>query len=421
MTDQRDDRRPRWTWILAAGCAAVIFGVGGLAVGAGALGGVAASDAAGADSSVSAESEGVDESAPAPAPSQERIDAPVSDSGIDFGADSSSGVPLGIPVDDQERVVLTGQGWDTAAGSGNVYGFDVATAFGDERLQRLAGAFGMTGQFVDLGTVWRLQETAADGAARTLDVQVDGEASFSYWDDTINPDTRCWRLMNQDLQQQTGQGDGAQAAEGTYEQCLADAAAEAAPAADADAALSSLLVELGWDPAQFTLETPEWWSSDVLTYSSATLQLEGAETEATFLIGVTTAGVAVAEGRLAEVTGVGEYPLASEAEAFERLSDPRFAVTARFPDSYYQEEYRGELDGMYLPLENPPALPDADALIPWPVQTRELVSVAPGWLSIIQTDGPDLIVPSYTFSTADGITYEVIALADEVLNFTDPQ
>lgn len=105
---------------------------------------------------------------------------------------------------------------------------------------------------------------------------------------------------------------------------------------------------------------------------------------------------------------LGSYPVVSEVEAVERLGDPRFAggVLGRSERDLPQEE-----DAARVPAPTP------GGPVAWPVEDVTIVSATLTEVRYSTSDGTVLLVPAYDLTDADGSTWTVLAVADELLDF----
>ncbi|MEV0892038.1 hypothetical protein [Promicromonospora sp. NPDC050262] len=113
-----------------------------------------------------------------------------------------------------------------------------------------------------------------------------------------------------------------------------------------------------------------------------------------------------AEVRSADGTSLGTYPVVSEEAAVERLGDPRFAPAAR---------------GAGQPGSDGDASAEAPAPggpIAWPVEDVTIVSAVLTEVRYTLPDGAVLLVPAYDLSDAAGSSWTVIAVDEELLDFT---
>ena len=118
-----------------------------------------------------------------------------------------------------------------------------------------------------------------------------------------------------------------------------------------------------------------------------------------------------AQVRLAEEgspdQSLGAYPVVSEVEAVERLGDPRFsgAVLGR--------------SGQAGPSEGagPRTVPESGGPIAWPVEDVTIVSAT---LTEVRypADGAVLLVPAYDLTDTEGGVWTVMAVDEELLDFT---
>ena len=115
-------------------------------------------------------------------------------------------------------------------------------------------------------------------------------------------------------------------------------------------------------------------------------------------------------------------PVVSEQEGFERLSDSRFGGSRTgWPEIYATDlAASGEDLTEWVAPTQAPAPPIAGAAISWAVQDVEIVRARLGLAQQWQPDGSIMLVPSYEFTDSDGGTWSVIAVAEEMLDFSTP-
>ncbi|HEU0182011.1 MAG TPA: hypothetical protein VFR16_07460, partial [Agromyces mariniharenae] len=156
----------------------------------------------------------------------------------------------------------------------------------------------------------------------------------------------------------------------------------------------------------------------------AWLLVDGQRTDPGWYLELAEDGIVNASGALAEPVQLGEYPIVSEQEAFERLSDPRFgpevmafpfAMEAKAADA--TEAIEPDAPTEWVPPTEPPAVPSEGIALAWPVNEVEIVEARLGLATHWQPDGSVLLVPAYEFTDAAGGTWSVIAVADSKLDF----
>jgi hypothetical protein len=279
-------------------------------------------------------------------------------------------------------------GLGTNAGTAQGYAFDPNASSTADTVTALAEAFGIQSPAELRDGGWTAGPQ--DGTAPSLSVSLDGMLSFYYQDPGLNP----W-------------------------QCAADAEVceptGTAPSEDvAIEALRSLLVTLGRDPATFEFTSQVWEGSPTRT-AEARPVVDGQRIDQAWSVEVAEGGIASANGAAADLVGMGEYPVVSEQEGFERLSDPRFGGAATIlPIAARQQAPATE---PWVPPTAPPATPSTGTALSWPVHEVSIVSARLGLASQWQPDGSVLVVPAYEFTDADGGAWSVIAVADSKLNF----
>ncbi|MFD2841534.1 hypothetical protein ACFSYH_13285 [Populibacterium corticicola] len=125
-------------------------------------------------------------------------------------------------------------------------------------------------------------------------------------------------------------------------------------------------------------------------------------------------------GSLAQLVDLGEYEVVSQQEAVDRLNDPHFGVSnMNYPTDWDQQVYElyryeevGEKEG---PKAHP--APNPGMKFSWSVGT---VTLTKGTLKVAQIGEGDgtYLVPVWEFNATNGATYQVLAVADEGLDFS---
>lgn len=381
---ERARRRPRWLPFAAVAASLAIVGSAGYGIGATAGGGTS-TIADGAAPPISLQS---GEGLGAPAP-----DGGATQEGPTGMAEMQSKMSAGGASDMMfpsfGRNVFSSSGLSTAAGSSAAYSYDARAASNAEDVAALGAALGIEGTPVLKDGSWQLGPQ--DGSAPYLSVSLDGTLSFYYNDPLINP----WLCA-----------DGAETCAPPTDLPSADAAIEA---------LRSLITSVGRDPASFEY-TSETWEGSFTRPAQAWPVVNGQRLDQSWNLELTASGVVSASGSLADIVALGDYPVVSEQEAFERLSDPRFgAQMTAMPIAFREAE--ATISTEWVPPTEPPATPTAGATVSWPVNMVEIVSARLGLSSHWQPDGSVLVVPAYEFTDADGGTWSVIAVADSMLDF----
>ncbi len=229
-----------------------------------------------------------------------------------------------------------------------------------------------------------------DGTGPSLGVSSDGMSGFWYSDPRINP----WQCA-----------DGAEICEPTGTPPSEDVAIDA---------LRSLISSTGRDPGAYEF-TSETWEGSPTRMAQAWLVVDGQRIDQAWTAEVSDAGLFSVSGALAELVPLGDYPVVSEQEAFERLSDPRFsAQMTTLPIAMRDMPVATE---EWTPPTEPPAAPTAGTAVSWPVNEVEIVDARLGLASQWQPDGSVLVVPAYEFTDAEGGTWSVVAVAESKLDF----
>jgi hypothetical protein len=380
---ERARRRPRWLPFAAVAASLAIVGSAGYGIGATAGGGTS-TIADGAAPPISLQSgEGLGAPAPEGGAVQGPAGAAQGESKMSAGWASDMMYPGGFG-----RNTFSASGLSTAAGSGAAYSYDARAASNAETVTALGAALGIEGTPVLKDGSWQLGPQ--DGTAPYLSVGLDGTLSFYFNDPLINP----WQCA-----------DGAESCDPPADLPSADAAIEA---------LRSLITSVGRDPAAFEY-TSDTWEGSFTRPAQAWPVVNGQRLDQAWNLELTASGVFNASGSLADLVALGDYPVVSEQEGFERLSDSRFG--AQMWIMTLERDQPAAATTEWVPPTEPPATPGAGTTISWPVNEVEIVSARLGLSSQWQPDGSVLVVPAYEFTDVDGGTWSVIAVADSMLDF----
>jgi hypothetical protein len=291
------------------------------------------------------------------------------------------------------RNSFSASGLSTEEGTAAAYGYDARAASDSGTVAELAAALGVEGtpQLVD-GS-WRVGPQ--DGTGPSLGVSLDGTLGFWYSDPSLNP----WECPA--------------SPDGSAEPC--EPTGELPGEQAAIDALRSLLAAAGRDAGAYEF-TSETWEGAVTRTAQAWPVVDGQRVDQAWSLELSDQGVVSASGTLAELFDLGDYPVVSEQEGFERLSDPRFSAQMTIMPAALRDG-AVTTEEWVAPTE-PPAAPDAGTAVAWAVNDVEIVEGRLGLASQWQPDGSVLVVPAYEFTDTDGGTWSVIAVADAKLDFS---
>jgi hypothetical protein len=205
------------------------------------------------------------------------------------------------------RAVFHASGLSTEPTSAVAYALDARAVATEDSARRLAAALGVEGEPTWSYGAW--STGPQDGTGPTVWLSADGNAYFSYNDPLADP----WRCEP--------------ASAGAEPSCPQPPATQVSDDA-AIAALSDLLTRVGLDLAAYELEVQPAAEGDPVRWALAYQVIDGKRTGIQVSASVGDAGIAWADGALAQPTSIGEYPVISPAAAVERLGDPRFAGAA---------------------------------------------------------------------------------------------
>ncbi|KQY23096.1 hypothetical protein ASD16_10975 [Cellulomonas sp. Root485] len=320
------------------------------------------------------------------------------------------------------RTVFTASGLSTEGGSGDAWGFDAAGAWSQEAAAAAAAALGVSGQpRLEYGT-WTVGPN--DGSGASVSLSPDGLASLSYYDPTRDP-WNCVRSAPDEIVE-PDTGEAAEGSVGVPEPAIVDPPADCTSSATAptgDAAIAEAkdaLSSVGVDPAgyQFTAATDP--GSPQVTNVSASQVLDGQQTGVTANVTLVADGVQSLYAPMAPLVALGSYDVVSPTEAVERLGDPRFGASGGGDVMPLAAEGMRADDSVSSEPTEPtvPATPTAGSPLAWPVQEVTLVSARLGVALTTLPTGASVLVPTYELADADGVTWSVIAVVDDQLDFS---
>ncbi|MFC9919434.1 hypothetical protein [Agromyces binzhouensis] len=378
LATERARRRPRWIPIAAVAASLAVVGAVGYGVGATAGPSVNLADAAAPPISLQG-------AAGAGATEGGLIEPGAVDQRMAGPGAADLSYPYGFG-----RNAFHADGLSTTRGTAAAYAFDAPAASDPDTIAALAAALGVAGEPVLADGAWTVGPQ--DGTAPTLWVSLDGTMSFSYSDPGKDP----WVCE-----------EGTGVCEPTGDLPSEDAAI---------AALRDLLASAGRDPGSYEFSS-ETWEGAVTRTASAWPVVDGQRVDTGWSVEVTQDGLYSAYGALAELVPLGDYPVVSEQEAFERLSDPRFGAQMTIMPFAVREPASDDI-AEWVPPTEPPAVPAPGTAISWPVNDVDIVEARLGLASQWQSDGSVLVVPAYEFTDAEGGAWSVVAVAEERLDFS---
>lgn len=319
------------------------------------------------------------------------------------------------------RTVFTASGLSTEGGSGEARGFDAAGAFSEATVVAAAAALGVSGQpRLEYGS-WSVGPN--DGTGASVSLSPDGLASLSYYDPTRDP-WNCVRSAPDGISEPAQ--DAAEGSVAVPEPAIVDPPQECTtsePAPTGDAAVAQAkdtLASVGVDPAgyQFTASTDP--GSAQVTNVSASQVLDGQQTGVTANVTLVADGVQSLYAPLAPMVELGSYDVVSPTEAVDRLMDPRFGASGGGGVMPLAAEGMRADDSVSSVPADPtvPPTPTAGSPLAWPVQEVTLVSARLGVALTTLPTGASVLVPTYELADADGVTWSVIAVVDDQLDFS---
>ena len=370
--------------------------------------------------------------------------------------------PAIMPAYNQRTVYAAAPGLTASGGSVTTargYAFDATAVDGRTAVERLAKAMGVAGKPHESSGAWSVG--SVDGTAAGVTVGVDGLRSFAANDPSLTAGLGggC-AIAVPDVGAAKPSPTDAVATPVPVGPCPSTPGLAPAPASpDAIAAARAFMTYVGLDPAGF-----QWTSTgspgDGVAYVNAAQVVDGSLTGETWGISLVANGkVAGANGFLAPLTSLGDYPVVPAADAVARLNDPQYAAGfgggpvpmagaagggvavpaaggsgvqgggSTLTASGGTTESGGVISGGSGPAPTaaptataapttPPAPATAGQKFPWPVTRVTISGATLGLAPVKGRDGSVALVPTYHLSSADGSEYSVVAVADSALDLT---
>ena len=324
------------------------------------------------------------------------------------------------------RTVFTASGLSSDGGSGKAWGFDAAGTFSQETVVAAATALGVTGQPRQEYGTWTVGTN--DGTGPSVSLSPDGLASLSYYDPTRDP-WSCVRSAPDSIETPDSIESPATDAAGGV--AMPEPAIDkgecttSEPAPTGDAAIGQAkdtFAALGIDTAAFQFAASTDPTSPQVTNVTASQVVDGQQTGVTGSVTIVADGVQSLYAPMAPMVALGTYDVVSPTEAVARLGDPRFGSMGGGGVMPLAAEGMRATDDVMAPAgpsSDPtvPATPAAGSPLAWPVQEVTLVSARLGVALTTLPTGASVLVPTYELADADGVTWSVIAVVDDQLDF----
>lgn len=319
------------------------------------------------------------------------------------------------------RTVFTASGLSTEGGSGKAWGFDAAGTYSQETIVAAAAALGVQGQPRQEYGTWAVGTN--DGTGPSVSLSADGLASLSYYDPTRDP-WNCAVATPDSAGSPAGDtagGDVAMPEPGIDK----GGCVNTAPAATGDSAIAQAkdtLASVGVDTAGYQFAASTDPGNPQVTTVTGSQVVDGQQTGVTASVTVVADGVQSLYAPLAPLVELGSYDVVSPTEAAARLGDPRFGASGGGVMPMVADGMKVADDSAASVAPNPdptvPATPAPGSPLAWPVQDVTLVSARLGVALTTLPTGASVLVPTYELADADGVTWSVIAVVDDQLDFS---
>jgi hypothetical protein len=271
-----------------------------------------------------------------------------------------------------------------------------------------------------------------DGSGPMLQLLPDGMSSVNYYDPTSDPYS-CGVVVEED----GGSIDSSSSAGGSdpgtppRTDCAPNGP-DALQGSDAIDRVKLLLTTLGLDANEFEFETADYGTPNA-SYVMAYQVVDGQRSGAAWNVTLVGRKIQSAYGGLAPLVSLGSYDVVSPLTAVDRLSDPRYgfaffgggmpmALEATAANGAVKSVGGGSAEpatGAAVAVQ--PTLPptvDPGSRFSWPVQEVTITKARLGLAMYAQTDGSTVLLPTYELSDADGQTWNVVAVDEGSLDFS---
>lgn len=401
----RRARRSRRTAWVAGAAASVIVGTGGYLAGISSVGGGGA-DVAGAEQADSEEVAAADGAGSA------ELDAGGGESAGGGSSGEDSGATVEMADEDSMaawgRVVFVASGLSAEESSGEAFAYDASGIDPEALVAELAASLGIDGDPAEEGGLWSVRGT--DG--RSVEVYADGTASVSYSDPSLDP----WAcaVAGSDVSDPDAVSDPG---DGGIDELGACPDEDSAGPTDPLGTARAFLTDLGVDLADLDLSVDDggYGVASVNAYAPGTTSTSGPVWSLT----IAADGVYSAWGWFAPTVSLGSYDVVSPVAAVDRLMDPRFGAGHGI-QPYPIDEGMTVLDGD-TPVSSgagspaAPVAPGSD--IPWPVQTYTITDAELVLGTYALPDGAVVLLPTWSLTSDGGLTWSVLAITDDALDF----
>lgn len=308
-----------------------------------------------------------------------------------------------------------GEGLPALPTNSTGYHFPAGAMVDAAEVARIAAALDIAGEpqatDVETGNAWRVGPD--DGSAPALYVANDSMGSWYYsgpWDVTLGGG--CVGVdLTTDSPDVSGEDDTR-----PIEECPTPEPPVGVPSAeDAEARSRELLIALGEDPAAFLFETySDEWGASVTAFQT----IDGLRWPIAFGFSFGGEGVLQwANGLLVEPVATGPYPLIDLDAVLARLAEQNtmwgFGVAA-VDDATAEEAASSDVQVEPAPGDQAVETPDVEPVVATLVDVR-----ADLWWAW-DADNSVWLLPAYTFTDTEGMTFTVPAVTDEYMMVVEP-
>lgn len=303
------------------------------------------------------------------------------------------------------RTSFHASGLSDESTSAHAWAFDGSAWASAEGVQRIAAAFGVTGEAHEDSGTWYVGPN--DGTGPTVSIGAGSPVWFSYY----NPANDPWCTTDGSAADPSTGGTPCTPLTG--------------PVPTPDAAISALrdaVSAIGVDPESlsYSATDPALDSGANASWVSASVLVDGKASDVQWSATVTSAGFQSVNGSLGTLVDLGEYPVISPKAAVDRLNDVRFGSL----NTIYPSDDGGAVKPLLMTEDSTaaapalPTTPSPGARIAWAVSDATITHAELGLASTYTDDGAAMLVPVWRLTDDSGVIWIVLAVADSQLDFS---
>ena len=315
------------------------------------------------------------------------------------------------------RFRFTGSGLSSERSTAEVWAYDSTGVATKKRVGELADVLGVKGE--PTSNDWGWQVGSDDGTSPNVTLSYEGNV---YFYDPSSYDVGDVEVLPTDDVVGT---DSIEPRDGEEPAVSAPKSGKSAPKPASDETIRARIDEITGalgvdiDGAKFEFSPESDGAEGGYRRVSLSTAVDRTVTESTSRFSFRGDTLTDFSGDVANVVSLGEYEIISPAEALERLQDPAITPT-RWPvtqPKWLETLWADEGMGGSAPGQ-PLTAPAPGSKIAMPIANVKITKAELGLSTYYEMPGSRLLLPTYQLSDADGATWQVIAIADDAIDFS---